>query len=134
MSTSTVDITMQDGVADAYLSRPDDAARPGVLFIMDAYGLRPTVEEMVERIAGEDYVVLAPNTFYRGGRSPIVPPEDIRDPERRSSLWERIRPLMAQLTPDVVASDGGAYLDYLGGVSAPGRVAITGYCMGGRLG
>jgi carboxymethylenebutenolidase len=32
-----------------------------------------------------------------------------------------------------VASDGAAYLDYLARV-APGPVAITGYCMGGRVG
>ena len=33
-----------------------------------------------------------------------------------------------------MAADGGAYLAYLAGVAAPGPVAITGYCMGGRLG
>lgn len=47
-----VDIKTDDGVADAYLSRPDDEQRhPGVLFIMDAYGLRPWIDEMAERIA-----------------------------------------------------------------------------------
>ena len=40
---------------------------------------------------------------------------------------------MAELTPGRIASDGAAYLDYLGGhASAP--FAITGYCMGGRVG
>jgi carboxymethylenebutenolidase len=33
-----------------------------------------------------------------------------------------------------VASDGLAYLEYLGGVAAPGPIAVTGFCMGGRLG
>ena len=134
MSSSTVDITTTDGVADAYLARPDERPQPGVLLLMDAYGLRPTVQELADRIAGDGYVVLAPNVFYRGGRSPVVPPEDIGDPERRQKLWESIRPMMGQLTPERIASDARAYLDYLGGAGAPGRVAITGYCMGGRLG
>jgi carboxymethylenebutenolidase len=134
MSNSTVEITMQEGAADAYVSRPDDGAHRGVLFLMDAYGLRATIGEMVERIAAEGFIVLAPNVFYRGGRSPIVPPDDIGDANRGSTLWDTIRPLMAQLTPDVIASDGSVYLDYLAGLGATGPVAITGYCMGGRLG
>ena len=82
MNVSTVEIATPDGVADAHLCRPDDGRHPGVVFIMDAYGLRPTVDEMAERIA----------------------------------------------------ADGTAYLDYLGDLAAPGPVAITGYCMGGRVG
>jgi carboxymethylenebutenolidase len=37
------------------------------------------------------------------------------------------------LTPERAASDGEAYLDHLERVAA-GPVAITGYCMGGRIG
>lgn len=40
---------------------------------------------------------------------------------------------MEALTPDVVARDGAAYLEHLSGV-ADGPVAITGYCMGVRVG
>ena len=50
MQNSTVEIRTDDGVADAYLTRPDDRdARMGVLFIMGAYGLRPRIEEMADR-------------------------------------------------------------------------------------
>jgi carboxymethylenebutenolidase len=45
-----------------------------------------------------------------------------------------VRPLIAQLTPERLASDGAAYLDCLDAVAAPGPVAITGYCMGARVG
>jgi carboxymethylenebutenolidase len=40
---------------------------------------------------------------------------------------------MAELTPERLASDGGAYLDYLEGAGS-GPFGIAGYCMGGRLG
>jgi carboxymethylenebutenolidase len=134
MKSPTVEIAAPDGVADAYLTRRDDAPHPGVLLIMDAFGLRPTIEEVADRIAADGYVVLAPNVFYRAGRSPLPPAPDLTDPEERGKFFQLIRPLIDQLTPERLAADGGAYLDYLGEVASPGPVAITGYCMGARVG
>jgi len=128
-----IDVTTQDGVADAYLARPDAERRPGVLLMMDAFGLRPQIEQMADRIAAAGYVVLAPNLFYRSGRAPVIPLDGLDDDERRGALFAQLRPLMAELTPERVASDGDAYLDALEAV-ARGPVAITGYCMGGRVG
>jgi carboxymethylenebutenolidase len=121
---ATVEIAMPDGVADAYLARSDDQLRRGVLFIMDAFGLRPAIAQMVDRIAADGYVVLAPNVFYRAGRSPVEPGMD----------FAKIRPLIAELTPERLDQDGAAYLDYLSEVASPGPAVITGYCMGGRVG
>ena len=134
LNSSTIDIRTPDGVADAYLSRPGaDRPHPGVLFIMDAFGLRPRIEQMADRIAEHGYVVLAPNVFYRAGRAPLFEVPDLSDPQARDKFFESLGPLREQLTPEAVARDGGAYLDYLANV-APGPVAITGYCMGARLG
>jgi carboxymethylenebutenolidase len=134
MDSSNVDVTTADGVADAYLTRPDgDGPHPAVLFVMDAIGLRPRIEEMADRIAAQGYVVLAPNLFYRAGRAPVLPLPDFTDDAERAGFMSSLRPLLEQLTPEAVASDGAAYLDYLAGV-APGPVAITGYCMGARVG
>jgi carboxymethylenebutenolidase len=135
MPSSTIDIETADGVADAYLTRPDDdQPHPGVLLIIDALGLRPRIEEMADRIAGQGYVVLAPNAFYRGGRAPgVVPPVDPDDPDGRAKLMEVVRPLMGQLTTEAMVSDAEFYLRQLAR-EASGPVAITGYCMGGRHG
>jgi carboxymethylenebutenolidase len=133
MTTSNIDIQMPDGAADAYLSRPDDGRRPGVLFLMDAYGLRPRIEEMAERIAERGYVVLAPNVFYRAGRSPVLPLPDFSKEEARGEFFSKVRPLMGELTPERLAADGAAYLDELA-KHADEPFAITGYCMGTRLG
>ncbi len=134
MNSSTVDIKTPDGVANAYLSRPDDDAHPGVLFIMDAFGLRPTIEEMADRIAADGYVVLAPNVFYRAGRSPVPPLPDMSDSDERMRFFQSLRPLMEELTPDRFAADGIAYLDQLEQSGGQPPFAITGYCMGARLG
>ena len=128
-----IDVTTQDGVADAYLARPDDQPRSAVLLVMDAYGLRPQIERMADRIASQGFVVLAPNVFYRAGRAPVVPLDGLGDPDRRGQLLEQVMPLVRGLTPEQIASDGGAFLDRLEQL-APGPVAISGYCMGGRIG
>jgi carboxymethylenebutenolidase len=134
MRSSTTDITTRDGVADAYLTRPDDGERhPGVLLLMDAFGLRPRIEEMADRIAQRGYAVLAPNVFYRAGRAPVLPFPDMTQEAGRAEFMKGVRPLMGELTPERMAADGAAYLDELATV-AEGPVGITGYCMGVRLG
>jgi carboxymethylenebutenolidase len=135
MSAEQVEITTEDGVADGYLARPadDDGRRPGVLFLVDAFGLRPQIEQMADRIAERGFVVLAPNVFYRHGRAPVLPMPDLEDPAQRGPFMEKIRPMMQELTPERIASDSRGYLDFLAEV-ARGPFAITGYCMGARLG
>src|SRR6202051_1747297 len=115
MNGEMVDISTRDGVADAYLSRPpgQDESRPGVLFIMDAFGLRTRIEEMVDRIAARGFVVLAPNVLYRAGRASHMEMPDLEDPAQRDPFFARLRPAMAELTSERIASDRAAYLDYL---------------------
>jgi carboxymethylenebutenolidase len=132
MASAHVDVPTPDGVADAYLSRPDDGERhPGVLFVMDAFGLRPRIEEMADRIAARGYAVLAPNLFYRAGRAPVLPMPDMTQEGARAEFFKSVRPLMAALTPERIAADGAAYLAELAKV-ADGPVGLTGYCMGAR--
>src|SRR5947209_17251275 len=134
MSGSTIDIQTPDGTADAYLAMPDSGEpKGGVLFLIDAFGLRPQIEQMADRIAAQGYVVLAPNVFYRAGRAPVLDMPDLSDLDNRAAFFGQVRPLMEALTPAVIASDGKAYLDVLN-EHVPGPVAITGYCMGGRQG
>jgi carboxymethylenebutenolidase len=135
MSGEQVEIRTEDGVADGYLARPtdDDGRRPGVLLLVDAFGLRPQIERMADRIAERGFVVLAPNVFYRHGRAPVLPMPDLEDPAQRGPFMEKIRPMMQELTPELIDSDSRAYLDFLAG-EARGPFAVTGYCMGARLG
>ncbi|GAA3339391.1 hypothetical protein GCM10020358_23000 [Amorphoplanes nipponensis] len=135
MRKTMVDVSTEDGVADAYLVVPDgDGPFPGVLFFMDAFGLRPRLYEMAERIAERGYAVLAPNLFYRSARSPVA---DTRTwptrPERRGKVFAKLMPMMQRLDAWRDPPDTRAYLDFL---AAPGRVspgpdAVVGYCMGG---
>jgi carboxymethylenebutenolidase len=132
--SSTVDIATQDGTADAYLSQPDEGGPyPGVLALPDAFGLRPQIQNMADRIAAQGYVVLAPNVYYRGGRAPLIADMDLKEPGSRAAFMDRFRAFRDELTSARVIADGAAYLDFLGQVSE-GPAAVDGYCMGGRLG
>ncbi|MFI8166332.1 dienelactone hydrolase family protein [Streptomyces sp. NPDC085931] len=133
---TAVDIPTGDGTADAYLAHPaDGAARPAVLVFMDAFGLRPQLRSMADRLAGEGYTVLVPNLFHRAGRAPLFDLPEFIDPGARPELFERITPVMRALTNDLAMRDAGAYLRWLADspLAADGPVALTGYCMGARL-
>jgi carboxymethylenebutenolidase len=135
MNSSTIDVKTAEGVADSYLTRPEDGrAHPGVLLLIDAFGLRPQIEAMADRIAAAGYVVLAPNVFYRAGRAPVVSLDGLDDPDRRREVFGRVMPLVRELTTERIVADGAAYLARLEDEADGGPVAITGYCMGGRLG
>ncbi|GAA2408160.1 dienelactone hydrolase family protein [Streptomyces glaucosporus] len=133
---TSVDVPVPDGVADAHLARPDDGApHPAVLFYMDAFGLRPRLREMADRLASAGYTVLVPNVFHRHGRAPVVDLPDFIDADRRSELFRRLGPIMRSLTPEAAMRDAGAYLRWLETcpAAAGGPVGITGYCMGAGL-
>ena len=107
MNSSTIDVPTPDGVADCYLTKPaGDGPHPGVLFMIDAIGLRPRIEEMADRIAAQGYVVLAPNLLYRAGRAPLWGTPDLHDPDSRASFMQSLGPLMGALTPAAVAAVG----------------------------
>lgn len=131
-----MDVVTEDGTADAYLVHPDgDGPFPAVLFYMDAFGLRPHLEKMADRLAEAGYVVLVPNVFYRIGRAPVIDLPDYIDPAARPGLFEQIMPMMRSLTPDALMRDAEAYLRFLADspLAADGPVGITGYCMGAGL-
>ena len=133
---TAVDITTEDGVADAYVAHPGDGLpHPGVLLYMDAFGLRPHLESMADRLAGAGYTVLVPNVFYRHGRTPVFDLPEFIDPSARPEIWGQIGPVMQSLTPELAMRDAGAYLRWLADspLVADGPVALTGYCMGARL-
>ncbi|MFF4903094.1 dienelactone hydrolase family protein [Streptomyces sp. NPDC001068] len=131
-----VDITTPDGTADAYLVHPDDGQpHPGVLLYQDAFGLRPHLKAMADRLAAAGYAVLVPNVFYRHGRAPVVALSEYIDMEARPDIVGKIVPLMESLTPETTERDAGAYLAWLADspLVTDGLVGITGYCMGARL-
>jgi carboxymethylenebutenolidase len=133
----TVDVVTRDGTADALFCHPEAGGpHPGVLLFMDAYGLRPAVEAHARRLAGHGYCVFVPNLFYRSRRSPVLDDieERITSPDR-SALFEELKPMIAQVTPEAAIADGQAWLEFIRARAEVREAAIgtVGYCMGGRM-
>lgn len=120
-----------------YLAAPaDDRPHPGVLLCADAFGLRPQIAAMCDRIASWGYVVLAPHLFHRSGSvAELAPTKDLRDPDARAQAFAQAMPRIAELTVPRLAHDLPAYLATLrANDRANGsRVGVVGYCMGARL-
>lgn len=136
-----VDVRTLDGVADAYLACPDDGApHPGVLVIQDGFGVRPGLRALADRIAAHGYTVLLPNAYYRHGPAPVIELPDFIDPAERPEIFQRVFPMIRELTPELVRSDAAAYLDWLAAALAvliaamvPERVAAVAGFHGGPL-
>jgi carboxymethylenebutenolidase len=109
-----VDIPTEDGTADAYLAHPADGKpHPAVLLYMDAFGLRPRLRAMADRLAGAGYTVLVPNVFHRDGRAPVVELPEFIDVAARPDLFRSLGPAFRALTPERAVRDSGAYLRWL---------------------
>lgn len=127
---TTLEISTDDGTAEAYLT----GNGPGVLFFMDAIGLRPRIEEMADRIAGWGYTVLVPNVFYRlGTAQELAPSIDLRIPENRTSYGSVLMPRVQGYTTEQSDADTARWLEALAEHATPGPVGVTGYCMGAKL-
>lgn len=130
-----VTIAAPGGDCPAYLVTPGggngEQTRPGVLFYMDAGGIRPAMLTMAQHVADAGYAVLLPDLFYRfAAYGPFVPAE-VLGPR----MEEVLGPLMATTSNAVAARDTGAFLDFLDGRSdiAGGLRGMVGFCMGGGM-
>jgi carboxymethylenebutenolidase len=129
-----VSIKTRDGDCPASLFTPASGAGPwpGVIFYMDAPGIRPSMWDMAQRLADSGYAVLLPDLYYRSGPyAPMIPAEVFADPERKENLMK----LVGSLNRDRTVSDAEAFMSFLAARPevADARFGTTGYCMGGKF-
>jgi carboxymethylenebutenolidase len=124
MSATQIEIRTQDGTCPAYVY--GDRSAPSVLVYLDGIGMRPAMQAIAERIAAGGYHVLLPDVFYRIGAYTAPEPRALfADPTVRSAWFAKA---MAAVNVGNTMRDTQAFLAYL-----TGPVAVTGYCMGGRM-
>jgi len=125
-----IEIRTQDGVAKAGLFQAQGGgkAKAGVILYMDAFGPRPALDGMAERLASEGYAVLVPDLFYRNAPyGPFDAKTAFNDEKTRNELMA----LINGVSQDMTRRDTGAFLDALAANGATGPVGTVGYCMGG---
>jgi carboxymethylenebutenolidase len=98
---------------------------------VDAGGVRDTMNDMAEKMAGYGYAVLLPDVFYRHGD---WEPFDMQTVFSDQAQRTRLMSMVGSVTPDMIAADAGAFFDFL--EQRPevrgSRFGVFGYCMGGR--
>ncbi|HTW93245.1 MAG TPA: dienelactone hydrolase family protein [Tepidisphaeraceae bacterium] len=132
MSQITLQIKTQDGSAPSHFFQPQGQGPwPAVIFYMDAFGPRPDLFQMADRLASNGYCVLLPDLFYRTGPyAPFTPATAFNDPVERQRLMKHY----GALTNRLVMSDTAAFLDFLANhPNAKKETGCVGYCMGGPL-
>jgi carboxymethylenebutenolidase len=128
-----VEIRTADGTIDALLVRPEGTETlPGVIDLTDGLGFRPAFAELSKRIAERGYVVLTPNIFYRTTKPPVFGFEPDFASER---TVKRFNELKGPLTPDAMARDASAYVDFLAAQPSVSRgpVGVVGFCFAGQF-
>ena len=130
MAKRDIEIATADGTAGAGLFLPETGATPkaGVILYMDAFGPRPALGAMAERLSGEGYAVLVPDLFYRFGP---YGPFDAKTAFEAPETAALIRKMIGETTQEMTERDTGAFLEALAAHGVDGPVATVGYCMGG---
>ena len=139
MSRTEISLVTADGDARAFVFKPDagpdtdQGPWPGAIILMDAPAIRPALFEMGERLAAAGYYVLLPDLFWRAGPYPTLDIAKARagDPEQ-VALFGKLR---ASTGAGRQMTDVKACLDHMArdADARPGKVGVTGYCMGGAI-
>jgi len=113
----------RDGELAAYRAMPAGGkALPTVLVVQEIFGLHEHIKDVCRRLAKQGYLAVAPDLYARQG-----------DVTRLANLDE-IRPIVARVPDGQVMADLDACAEWAasnGGDAA--RLAITGFCWGGRI-
>ncbi|MER9656197.1 dienelactone hydrolase family protein [Mesorhizobium sp. M0152] len=130
MTKQDLQIKTRDGTAKAALFRPAKASpvKSGVILYQDAFGPRPALDGMAERLAGEGYTVLVPDLFYRNAP---YGPFDAKTAFVEEKTKAALTALVSGTTQEMTISDSAAFLDALAGQGVTGPIGTVGYCMGG---
>ena len=132
MSGRRVDLTTADGAMDSYTFRPaTEKPLPAVIVYMDAFGIRPDLDSMAQRLADAGYFVIVPNLYYRSGAFEPFDPRKVFGGDEAERV--RFRGMIDSLDNTAVMRDTAAVLEYLARtpeVRQP-EVGVVGYCMGG---
>lgn len=119
-----VNIPVIDGEIPAYRAMPAKGTNfPIVLVIHEIFGVHAHMEDVCRRFAKLGYVAIAPQLFTRQG-----------DVLKLSSVDE-IRPIVAKVPDAQVMSDLDATAAWAAKASKgnAAKLAITGFCWGGRI-
>jgi carboxymethylenebutenolidase len=129
MYEKEVIVTTRYGQCPSFVACPDGPGPyPGIIFYMDAPGIREELRNMTRRIAREGYFAILPDMYYRLGCLRF----DIQ--RRNDDMAAVFLAAMRSLTNAMVMEDTAGILGWLDAQDKcrPGPVGCVGYCMSGQ--
>lgn len=129
MYEKDVIVTTKYGPMPSFVACPEGAGPyPGIIFYMDAPGIREELRNMTRRIARAGYMAILPDMYYRLGTLRF---DVARRDEAQAAVFLAA---MRSLTNKLVMDDTGGILAWLDAQDKcrPGPVGCLGYCMSGQ--
>lgn len=112
-------------ILPVYVAAPEaPGPHPLVLVVQEIFGVHEYIRDICRRLAKLGYVAIAPELYFRQG-----------NPATYSDIPTLMRELVARIPDDQVLTDLDATVDWAiaQGKADPSRIAITGFCWGGRI-
>ena len=120
-----VKIPVSDGEIPAYRAMPDKkGVFATILVVQEIFGVHEHIKDMCRRFAKLGYLAIAPSLYARQG-----------DPTALSDIQSLIKDIVSKVPDAQVMSDLDATVDWAkkSGHADLNRLAITGFCWGGRI-
>lgn len=124
LTTGMVTIDINGVKLSAYRAAPAGKTNlPVVLVIQEIFGLHEYITDVANRFAQQGYMAIAPDLFERQG-----------DPIQYAEMAKLIAEVVSKVPDEQVIKDLDATVAWVGKNGGDvSRVAITGFCWGGRI-
>lgn len=123
LTAGEVKIPVKDGQIPAYRAMPAGGRNlPTVLVVQEIFGVHEHIKDICRRFAKAGYLAIAPELYARQG-----------DVSKLADI-DQIRPIVAKVPDAQVMADldaAAAWAAKIGG--DPAKLAVTGFCWGGRI-
>ena len=124
LTAGTITLSVDGQTVPVYRAQPEGKTNlPVVLVISEIFGVHEHIADVARRFAKLGYLALAPDLFVRQG-----------DPQKSASMADLQRDIISK-TPDAqVMTDLDALVAWAKANGGnPDKIAITGFCWGGRV-
>lgn len=126
LETADVLIPARDRSLPAYAARPAKAKGPlpTVMVVQEIFGVHEHIRDVCRRLAKLGYLAVAPELYVRQG-----------DPSKISDIQTLLKTIVAAVPDEQVLADLDAVAAWAAKSAGgdPARLAITGFCWGGRI-
>jgi carboxymethylenebutenolidase len=125
LTAGEVQIPMADGkIIPAYRARPSGGGRfATILVVQEIFGVHEHIRDLCRRLAKSGYMAVAPELFARQG-----------DVSKIQNVQEIVDKVVSKVPDAQVMSDLDSTAAWAGkNGGSPERLAITGFCWGGRI-